>query len=70
MTEPMNCTRRFPIAHLAAATGLALLLGLSAGAVNAAPANEWRQDRRKTGSEGQAENRGQARRKIHGNENG
>jgi soluble lytic murein transglycosylase len=38
MTEPMNRTRRFPIAHLGAATGLALLLGLNAEAVNAAPA--------------------------------
>ena len=34
----MNRSLRFPILHLAAATGLALLLGLGTGAVNAAPA--------------------------------
>ncbi|MEA2984623.1 MAG: soluble lytic murein transglycosylase [Alphaproteobacteria bacterium] len=33
----MNRPLRFPIAHLAAATGLALLLGLGTGAANAAP---------------------------------
>jgi soluble lytic murein transglycosylase len=38
MTGAMNRPLRFPITHLAAATGLALLLGLGSGAVNAAPA--------------------------------
>ena len=38
MTGPMNRPLRFPITHLAATIGLALLLGLGSGAVNAAPA--------------------------------
>ena len=38
MTEAMNRARRFRITHLAAASGLALLLGAHTGALQAAPA--------------------------------
>ncbi len=40
MTVAMNRTRRFPIARLAAATALALLLGSNAGPADAAPAKK------------------------------
>ena len=40
MTESMNRPRRFRIVYLAAAVGLASVLGMNAGAVNAAPAKK------------------------------
>ena len=52
MTESMNRPRRFPIAHWAVATGLALLLGMNGGSANAEPAKDTTKSTAKPAAKG------------------
>jgi hypothetical protein len=61
MTGAMNRHRKFPIMRLAAATGLALLIGAYAGTLHAAPTKNSAKPAAKTAAKPAAKAKGQNR---------